>query len=674
MIVPGLISLLLAASVATPASPAPTLGDSVVVLPEVRVPGTRLHAAEQRLPTGSVTVLETGTSGRALETLAEVLGDAAGVRVQQYGGLGAFSTVSLRGSPASQVALFLDGLPLGGAAHSVVSLGDLPAGAIERVEVYRGSSPLELGPAGAAGAINLVTASPGGRRGARIAGGSFGTWEATADAGAGGDRLSGLIHAGYQRSRGDFTYRDDNGTPFNPDDDGLSTRENNHFVSGTMLANAGWRPDERWRLAAHLDVFDKAQGVPGIGAVPAYQTHLDFLRTRARIEAGRLGAGVVPGLRFAAGLGREHTQFRDPGAELGLGAHDTDDRTGDGSLQLDLDWPEAPGSMALTAGGALRREWARSSDAGDPFADPPESRRWTAGGVAGAQWRPAQGRWIVHGAVRADRLHDQLHWVGTAGVTGSSDVDRTLVSPQLGVRWQMAPGLALRGNAASAERPPDFMELFGNQGSVIGNPALRPERTRNADLGLSWTHGTGHGLSVALDAAHFESRAEDLVVYIHYSQSNVRAENISRARIRGEELSLRLTAPQGVGVTGGLTHLDTRDQGPVPYWSGRELPLRPEFLAFARADWTVGSFRAALDLEYIGPNYLDRANLQPVDERLPFGASISFAPGFPHGFPAMRWTLEGKNLGNDRIADVAAFPLPGRSLFASCEIALGPSQ
>jgi iron complex outermembrane receptor protein len=670
VIVPGLISLLLTVSVDTTASAAQARGDSVVVLPEVRVPGTRLHEAERRLPTGSVTVLETGTSGRALETLAEVLGDAAGVRVQQYGGLGAFSTVSLRGSPASQVAFFLDGQPLGGAAHSVVSLGDLPASAIERVEVYRGSSPLELGPAGAAGAINLVTASQRGHRGARIAGGSFGTWEATGDAGAGDDQLSGLIHAGYQRSRGDFTYRDDNGTPFNPDDDGLSTRENNHFASGSLLATGTWRPDERWRLVAHLDGFDKAQGVPGIGAVPAYQTHLDFLRTRARIEAGRLGEGAVPGLRLAAGLSREHTQFRDPGAELGLGAHDTDDHTGDGSLALDLDWPELPGSTAFTAGGALRREWARLSDTGDPFPDPPESRRVTAGGEAGLQWRPYQGRVIVHGAARADRLHDQLHWVGTAGAAGASDVTRTLFSPQLGVRWEVMSGLALRANAASAERPPDFIELFGNQGSVIGNPALRPERTRNADLGLSWTHGFERGLSLALDAAHFESRAEDLVVYIHYSQSSVRAENISRARIRGEELSLRLTSPQHVGVTGGLTHLDTRDEGPVPYWYGNELPLRPGFQAFVRADWTIGSFRAALDLEYIGPNYLDRANLQPVDERLPFGASVSFAPGFA----GMRWTLEGKNLGNDRIADVAAFPLPGRSLFASCEIALGPSQ
>ena len=62
------------------------------------------------------------------------------MRVVQYGGLGAFSTVSLRGAPAGQVAVYLDGVPLTSAAHGVVNLADLPVTAIERIEVYRGLS------------------------------------------------------------------------------------------------------------------------------------------------------------------------------------------------------------------------------------------------------------------------------------------------------------------------------------------------------------------------------------------------------------------------------------------------------------------------------------------------------------------------------------------------------
>ena len=99
--------------------------------------------------------------------------------------------------------------------------------------------------------------------------------------------------------------------------------------------------------------FDKAQGVPGIGAVPAYQTHLDFLRTRARIEAGRLGEGRCPACASPPGSRASARSSAIPARSFGLGAHDTDDHTGDGSLALDLDWPELPGSTAFTAVGCV---------------------------------------------------------------------------------------------------------------------------------------------------------------------------------------------------------------------------------------------------------------------------------------------------------------------------------
>ena len=124
ILLPSLTALLLAA----PGAPADSSGaprDSVYLLPEVRVERERPSAARRRLPTAFVTELSLGEAGRALETLSDVIGEATSVHVTQYGGLGAFSTVSLRGAPSGQVAIFLDGLPLASAAHSVVNLGDL---------------------------------------------------------------------------------------------------------------------------------------------------------------------------------------------------------------------------------------------------------------------------------------------------------------------------------------------------------------------------------------------------------------------------------------------------------------------------------------------------------------------------------------------------------------------
>ena len=211
----------------------------VLTLPEVRVERERpLSDARRALPTAFVTELAAGASGRAVESLPELLDQAAGVHVDQYGGLGAFSTVSLRGAAPGQVTVFLDGVPLTSAAHAEVNLSELPVSAVDRVEIYRGLAPLALGTATPGGAINLVTRSTPVRE-LSLARGSFGTWEGRGTTGIRRGALSALVHAGYLGSEGDFRYYDDNGTPYNPADDAVVPRANNRLDAWTALAALG---------------------------------------------------------------------------------------------------------------------------------------------------------------------------------------------------------------------------------------------------------------------------------------------------------------------------------------------------------------------------------------------------------------------------------------------------
>jgi iron complex outermembrane receptor protein len=150
------------------------------------------------------------------------------------------------------------------------------------------------------------------------------------------------------------------------------------------------------------------------------------------------------------------------------------------------------------------------------------------------------------------------------------------------------------------------------------------------------------------------------------SQSSVRAQNVSRARIRGEELSLRLAAPLGLRVSGSFTRQSARDEGDVPFWRGNRLPQRPEREGYLRLDWRRGRLRATGDAHYIGENYLDPANRQRVPDRTLIGASLSASLSGE----ALRVTIEGKNLGDNQVVDVGGFPLPGRSIFVSCEARL----
>jgi iron complex outermembrane receptor protein len=658
------IAFLIAAG-ADSAAVRPAPRDTVVVLPEVRVDRERpLSDARRRMPTAFVSEIPTGAAGRALESLADVLGEVAGVRVTQYGGLGAFSTVSLRGAPPGQVAVFLDGAPLTSAARGVVNLADLPLTAIERIEVWRGLAPPGLGVAAPGGAINLITRVVPEAGEVRVVRGAFDTWEARASGGGSRGSLSALLHAGLQRSAGDFTYPDDNGTPYNPADDSMSTRVNHRLDAANATAALTWRAPEAAVVTGRGEVFHKAQGVPGLGAVPAWRTHLELLRTRGQIEAARPGAGPVPHARLRAGLEGERTRFRDPDAELGLGRHDTDDRFAGHEAALELEWPRVVAPLAFSVGGSLRGERSRLSNRADGFADPPPSTRATRGAHAALQLRPLGERLIVHAGWRWDRLDDRRRWNDVGGGARAAATARTLTSPQLGVRARVAAGLELRANWARAERAPDFLELFGNQGSVLGNPELAAERGENRDAGLAWA-GTLAGIGARFEAAAFASEATNLIVYVRHSQSSARAENVARARIRGGEGTVTLRRG-ALGATLALTAMTSRDQGPVPYWNGRDLPQHPRWQGHGRLDWTRGALRVTADVQAIGDNALDRANLQWVPARTLLGAAMSWRVT-----ARARITVEGRNLGDDHVSDVGGFPLPGRALFVSCDARLG---
>lgn len=648
-------------------APAPAR-DSIVTLPEVRVERARLGAARRRQPTAFVTELEAGGTGHALETLSEALAPAAGVRILQYGGLGAFSTVSLRGAPPGQVAIYLDGVPVTSAAHGVVNLADLPATAVERIEVYRGLAPLAFGPALPGGAINLVTVSSPDVRELRVSRGSFGTREGRASAGLRLGPVAGLFHAGLQASAGDFEFEDNNDTSLNPDDDVRSVRINNRFEALTGLGTVTVAGPAGFAARLRGDHFEKETGLPGRGADQAHDARLTFRRTLGQLAVTRAAGRAWPEFEANANLGREALGLEVHEFQLGMGKHDTDDRFDDGAVQLRLAWPRLPLGFGAEGGASRRGERATLRDPADGVADPPPSERTTNAAWVSLLARPLGAALTLHAAQRWDRVSDRLRWQ-TGFAPGKNDITRDFVTPQLGIEAHGPLGLEARANWTDARRVPEFMELFGNQGATQGNPALQPERAASWDAGLAWSSSARsrrRPFAGGFEWAHHASHVRDMIVFVRNSPNSSKAQNIARASIEGDELSAHAVGPAGLAATASFTWQRAVDVGAVPFWSGKRLPQHPARQWYARLDWDRGRLRASADALYVGADYLDRYNLQPVASRALFGASFSVLPS-----RRMRVTFEGKNLGNRLVQDVGGYPLPGRSLYVSCQLRTG---
>ncbi|MEM6763807.1 MAG: TonB-dependent receptor [Bacteroidota bacterium] len=88
--------------------------------------------------------------------IVAVLDRTAGVRVRQSGGLGSETNIQLNGLSGNAVRIYYDGIPLellGGG----IQLNNLPVNTIERIDVYKGVMPVDVGTDALAGGINVVS-------------------------------------------------------------------------------------------------------------------------------------------------------------------------------------------------------------------------------------------------------------------------------------------------------------------------------------------------------------------------------------------------------------------------------------------------------------------------------------------------------------------------------------
>lgn len=205
----------------------------------------------------SVTVIERAEFEGKTESLAEVIEKTAGVQVRQSGGLGSFSSVSLRGSSSDQVLVFLDGVLLNEASGGGVDLSSIALSDVAAIEIYRGTSPINFGKASIGGAVNIRTRRTGEDFGAAVTAGygAFDACKLSAFINHKPGRWDYLLSADYLGSENDYDILNDNGTAYNKDDDRWEPRRNAAFDQFNLLGKAGFDLSDTHRVELVLSLI-----------------------------------------------------------------------------------------------------------------------------------------------------------------------------------------------------------------------------------------------------------------------------------------------------------------------------------------------------------------------------------------------------------------------------------
>ncbi|NGM63360.1 TonB-dependent receptor [Sphingobacterium sp. SGG-5] len=88
--------------------------------------------------------------------LNQILNRSTGVKVREQGGVGSDFEFSVNGLAGNAVKFFLDGIPLD-VMGSAMALNNIPINLADRIEVYKGVAPIQLGTDALGGAVNIVS-------------------------------------------------------------------------------------------------------------------------------------------------------------------------------------------------------------------------------------------------------------------------------------------------------------------------------------------------------------------------------------------------------------------------------------------------------------------------------------------------------------------------------------
>ena len=157
-----------------------------VVHEQVVVTASGTPQAPEQVSKAVTVIDQSDADARDASSLSDAVDLASGVRVQQLGGPGAFTSIQIRGLRTEDTAVLVDGLRLRDASATQADasglIEDLLFTDASRVEVMNGSGSSLYGTNAIGGVINVITDEGGGRtRGSvLLEGGSLGTFRGKA--------------------------------------------------------------------------------------------------------------------------------------------------------------------------------------------------------------------------------------------------------------------------------------------------------------------------------------------------------------------------------------------------------------------------------------------------------------------------------------------------------------
>lgn len=667
--------------------------------------------------------IDTKELQNSTKSLSEALTQLPGIKLRESGGVGSDMQLMLDGFSGKHVKIFIDGIPQEGAG-TAFDLNNIPVNFAERIEVYKGVVPVGFGTDALGGVINIVTNKK--RRNwfldASYSYGSFNTHKSYVNFGQ--TFKNGLMYEinAFQNYSDNDYYIDNYITEFGEDGITESTdknkiyhvkRFNDTFHNEAVIGKIGIM-DKTWadRLVFSFNYshFYKEIQTGVYQYVVFGQKHRKGYSFVPSVEYRKRNL-LIEGLDISATANYNHNithnidtasykynwlgdkKYTGTPGEQSYQNNESKNTNWNGTFTANYHIGEVHTftlNHVISTFHRTTRSYVSGSSKLSDFSIPKKTRK----NITGLSYRyMPSDKWNISAFTKYyNQYNEGPVSQNSDGIGNYTTLKKHLSSLGYGVAgtYFIIKDLQAKLSYEKAYRLPTTEELFGDEDLEAGKADLKPERSDNFNLNLSYTYHIGkhaiyvEGSLIYRDTKDYIKRGLSQVSNMSFGYY----ENHGRVKTKGYNISLRYNYSRWFNIGGTFNSMNARDeekyraggtqQESLTY--GQRIPNQPYLYANFDASFTWHDLFAngnVLTLGYDGyyqhefPLYWENLGDPTTKIRVPEQISHNLSIGYSLKGGRYNLSFECRNLTNAKLYDNFSLQKAGRAFYGKIRVNFG---
>ena len=610
-----------------------------VVVKGFRIPGNVLAS------TPIQTLSHTDMERLGIHDMGDALKRFAGVQVKDYGGVGGMKTVNIRGLGAGHTGVTYDGVQVGDCQSGQVDLSRFTLDNVSLVSLQIGQEDNIYQSAKAytsAGLINISTLQGVSDRKPHLTTtlhtGSYGLFSPSLLYHQQFSRLGIGAYTSYERADGVYWFTLKNGIKT------IHERRNNSDIkTWRSELNMSYQLTDKQTLQWKAYAFTSNRGLPG--AVIYDNTYSAERLKDKNVFTQMLYENLFSNrikMKAAAKWNYAWSRYSDIPAS---GYKEDTYRQNETYLTAAL-WTNPLQGLNLS----FAQDYAHNhlSMTLPKAANPTRNSLWTA---LAANYQI--GAFSVNASLLATNIYERVK-------QGNASDGFHRLSPAFSMQWRCLQDFRLRFGYKDIFRTPTLNELYY---TGIGNRHLNPEKSRQWNLGATYSHTFNRTLLLSLTADGYFGNVTDKIIAVpkmFYWQMM----NAGKVRQLGLDVSANIEKKWGndwsVSATGSYSLMKATDiSDPTAVYYRNQIAYTPRHSGSASILLHTPWLDFSYNVLFMGERYTLSYNI-PDNRMKPFADhSITLSREFNINKQQLRVQFDVRNLGNKNYEVVRFYPMPG---------------